>query len=293
MASSMFSALWMLGATGCFTFMALVIKLLSDRFGVGDLLFLRLACSALWVLLFQQVIGFNLRTRATGLHLRRAACGCVAMAAWYHTLGTLPMGISVTLNYMSPLFLGALLHLTRAQDAAPTRKQICMLGLGFAGVVLMMNPFETGLEAAHLSAYGVGIMGAMFGAMAFRDVKVLKAAGETEWQMVFYFSLLGAALSLPFTQLQHLPEIGNRTDAWQMLLAGLLGAIGQLCVSKAFTQGDPMVPAAIQYTSVVFSALLGWLVFQELMDFHRLAGMTLVVVAAVSATALGIKKLPR
>lgn len=284
----MFSALWMLGASGCFTLMALIIKIQSARLGIGDLLFLRLISSALWVLLFKLVIGFHLRTQATGLHLRRAACGCAAMAAWYHTLGTLPMGVSVTLNYMSPLFLGALLYFTQSGQDAPSKRQIGTLVLGFAGVAFMMNPFGTEFEVKHLSAYGIGLMGALLGAMAFKDVRVLKAAGETEWQMVFYFSLLGAALSLPFTQLRQLPATTTPSDIVMLVLAGLLGAIGQLGVSKAFSKGDPMVPAAIQYTSVVFSVSMGWMFFRELLSACRLVGMLLVVVAAVYATASSI-----
>ncbi len=289
----MTSALWMLMASACFTLMALIIKQQSDHFGVGDLLFLRLACSAGWVLLLQRLMRFPLRTTAIGLHARRAAFGCVAMGAWYHTLGSLPLGVSVTLNYMSPLFLGLLLHLDKDRWSAPTTRQTALLCVGFIGVLLMMNPFGTSMDMGHpAGAFAIGVLGALFGAMAFKDVKSLKAVGQNEWQMVFYFCLLGALLSLPFTRVLHTITTAGIGDFALLALAGWLGAWGQLGVSKAFGRGDPMVPASLQYTSVVLSLAIGWLLFQEQLGAQRMAGMAVVVAAAMGAIALAARKRP-
>ncbi len=288
----MFSALWMLVAAGCFTLMALIIKLQSNHFGVGDLLFLRLASSAAWVLLLQRLVRFTLRSTAIGLHTRRAAFGCLAMGAWYYTLGRLPMGVSVTLNYMSPLFLGLLLHFDKHHQNAPTGGQMALLGVGFIGVLVMMNPFGASMDMGQAKVFAIGVMGALCGAMAFKDVRQLKGAGQNEWQMVFYFSLLGALLSLPFTSVLHTPQTAGASDFLLLGLAGLLGAMGQLGVSKAFGRGDPMVPASLQYTSVVFSLGLGWLLFQEPLGAQRLAGMALVIAAAIGAIALAARKHP-
>jgi len=288
----MSSALWMLIASACFTLMALIIKQQSDHFGVGDLLFLRLACSAGWVLLLQRLMRFPLRTTAIGLHARRAAFGCVAMGAWYHTLGALPLGVSVTLNYMSPLFLGLLLHLDKDYRNAPTARQTVLLCVGFMGVLIMMNPFGNDMDLGQATAFAIGVLGALFGAMAFKDVKRLKAAEQNEWQMVFYFCLLGALLSLPFTSALHTSMTIDARDFGWLALAGWLGAWGQWGVSKAFGRGDPMVPASLQYTSVVLSLLLGWLFFQEQLGVQRLAGMAVVVLAAIGAIALAGRKRP-
>lgn len=286
----MTSVLWMLLASGCFTLMALIIKLQSAHFGVGDLLFLRLACSAAWVLLLQRFMRFGLRTTALGLHARRAAFACLAMGAWYHTLGVLPMSVSVTLNYMSPLFLGALLHLDKHHENGPTARQAALLGLGFIGVLIMMNPFGAAMDKGQALAFAIGLAGALCGAMAFKDVKRLKAADQNEWQMVFYFCLLGTLFSLPFTRVLHAPVNAGVNDFLLLALAGLLGAWGQLGVSKAFGRGDPMIPASLQYTSVVLSLLLGWLWFREALDARRVVGMAVVVMAAIGAIALAERK---
>jgi S-adenosylmethionine uptake transporter len=286
------NALWMLIATGCFSLMALISKLQAAHFGVGDLLFLRLLFSSAWVVLLQARLKFSLRPDAALGHARRAAFGCLAMGAWYFTLGRLPMGVSVTLNYMSPLFLAMLLHWGADRPTRPGKAQTALLAAGFAGVVLMMNPFAAAPSASQWLAYGIGMSGAVFGAMAFKDVKALKQAGQSEWQMVFYFSLFGALFSLPFTRGLQLLNTGQGSD-WAMLgLAGLLGSLGQLGVSKAFGRGDPMVPASVQYMSVVFALMLGWALFDERPDGPRLAGTVLVVATAIGTIALSQRASP-
>jgi len=53
-----------------------------------------------------------------------------------------------------------------------------------------------------------------------------------------------------------------------------------------------MVPASLQYTSVVLSLAIGWLLFQEQLGAQRMAGMAVVVAAAMGAIALAARKRP-
>lgn len=276
---NIFSALWMLLATSAFTLMAFIIKLQSARMPVADILFVRCASSALLVLACQPLLGFVLRSRAVGLHVRRGVCGLVAMAIWYHTLGVLPMAVSVTLNYMSPLFLGLVLLATDRSAQRPGPAELACLALGFVGVVVLLNPL--GADAANRGAIALGVLGAAMAALAFKDVRALKAAGENEWQMVFFFSLVAALGALPFTALARLDaSAGLVSHAW-VAVAGVLGAAGQWGVSKAFGSGDAVVAASMQYLSVVFSLGLSWLALGEAVSAPALAGMALIVAAAV------------
>lgn len=274
-----FTALWMLLATSAFTLMAFIIKLQSARMPVADLLFVRCASSALLVLACQPLLGFALRSRAIGLHVRRGVCGLVAMAIWYHTLGVLPMAVSVTLNYMSPLFLGLVLLATDRGAQQPSAAELACLALGFVGVVVLLNPMGTG--AGPRGAIALGVLGAAMAALAFKDVRALKTAGENEWQMVFFFSLVAALGALPFTALVRLDTSAGLTSHAWVVLAGLLGALGQWGVSKAFGSGDAVVAASMQYLSVVMSLGLSWLALGEAVSAQALAGVAMIVAAAV------------
>jgi S-adenosylmethionine uptake transporter len=207
------------------------------------------------------------------------------MATWYYTLGVLPMGISVTLNYLSPLFLGLILFLFDRTSGRPSFKELAFVVLGFIGVVVLMNPFATTLNGNNIFPIVLGTLAAIVSALAFKDVRVLKNSGQNEWQMVFYFSAMGTVLSFPFTSFARLDPSGDLTGIVALVLAGLFGALGQLGVSKAFGSGDQITAASFQYLSVVFSLLLSWAVLDETVSIVQLAGISIIVIAAIFTIA--------
>ena len=277
----MFSILWMLLATSSFTLMAFIIKLEAKHFSVPDILFIRSASSIFFVLLIRSVLRFQLRTNVFGIHARRSLFGLVSMATWYYTLGVLPMGVSVTLNYLSPLFLGLILYLFESSSNKPSKKEIAYILLGFFGVIVLLNPFGGSLRSSDVFPVVLGVCASMIAALAFKDVRVLKNSGQNEWQMVFYFSTMAAILSFPLTSLAQ-GHISNDIQGYLLLmLAGVLGALGQFGVSKAFGSGDQIVAASLQYMTVVFSLLLSWLALGEKVSLAQLSGIFVIVTAAV------------
>ncbi|MFT7723753.1 MAG: DMT family transporter [Roseateles sp.] len=261
--------------------MAFIIKLEAKQFSVPDILFIRSASSACFVLLLRPVLRFPLRTPVFGLHARRSAFGLVSMATWYYTLGVLPMGVSVTLNYLSPLFLGLILYLGDGSGSKPSTRELGYLLLGLLGVIVLLNPFSGRLQPGDVIPVASGVCASAMAALAFKDVRVLKRAAQNEWQMVFYFSAIAAVLSFPLTSLARL-HIGHDVQGGLLLvMAGVLGALGQFGVSKAFGSGDPIVAASLQYLTVVFSLLLAWLALGETVSLAQLTGVGIIVAAAL------------
>ncbi len=277
----MYSVLWMLLSTISFTLMAFIIKLQTKHFSVPDILFVRSAASIVFVLLLQQLLRFPLRTQVFSIHARRSLFGMVSMSTWYYTLGVLPMGVSVTLNYLSPLFLGLIMYGLDRSGSRPTRTEIVFIVLGFVGVIVLLNPFGSALRANDVLPVLLGVVAAVIAALAFKDVRVLKKAGQNEWQMVFYFSTVATVLSLPLTSFARLEFGGNLQGFFFLTLAGVLGALGQWGVSKAFGSGDQIVAASLQYMSVIFSLLLSWLALGEAVSLAQLCGIVIIVTAAI------------
>ncbi|MEJ8826172.1 DMT family transporter [Variovorax humicola] len=281
----MYSVAWMLLATSSFTLMAFIIKLQSPKFSVADILFLRSTSSIAFVLGLNLFFRFRLRTRVFSVHARRSICGLVSMSTWYYTLGVLPMGVSVTLNYMSPLFLGLILYWVGGQQSRPTRSELAFVLLGFFGVLIMLNPFGSTLGASDVLPVLLGVAAAFVAALAFKDVRALKNAGENEWQMVFYFSMTAALFSFPLTSLARLEFTAQPVGYVLLGVAGIFGALGQFGVSKAFGSGSQIVSASLQYLSVVFSLLLSWLVLDERVSIAQVSGIALITCAAVMTIA--------
>jgi drug/metabolite transporter (DMT)-like permease len=69
---------------------------------------------------------------------------------------------------------------------------ICTVLLGFVGVVLLLRP---SLPEDHWVAGLMGMASGFFAALAYINVKQLGNLGESEWHVVFYFTLISTLIT--------------------------------------------------------------------------------------------------
>jgi S-adenosylmethionine uptake transporter len=158
---------------------------------------------------------------------------------------------------------------------------------GFAGVVMTLRPtFEQNQILAGL----IGVASGMIAAMAYLQVAALGKVGEPVERTVFYFSL-GAALAGGLCMLLFGVSEWHWPAAVWLLPIGILAVLGQWCMTQAYTDGATMVVANLQYAGIVFSALFGLFLFGDQIPFIGWAGMCLIVLSGIAATALRDKSL--
>jgi len=280
-------SLWMLVATLSFAVMAACVKQLSDAYSTGEILFYRCLISAILVAIYAKATQSTLWTPYWREHGRRACFGASAMGAWYYTLGVLPLATSVTLNYASPIFVGMLTAYAALRRGDPSDKKLAYLAIviGFVGVCILLNPTA---EMTQAPAIMIGLLGALVAALSFRDVRRLAQLGEPEVRMVFYFCLFAALFAaIPMAlQEKHTQTLEGMAF---LLVIGLFGTIGQFAVSRAFGLGHVLLSAALQYTGVVFAALIGFWVWNESLPFEKQLGIATIVFAGL-LSAVAAKK---
>lgn len=73
--------------------------------------------------------------------------------------------------------------------------------------------------------------------------------------------------------------------AWLGLIGlGLSGLVGQLAMTRAFGYGSTLLTAALQYTTIIFAALLGIMFWGDRQDALAWAGMGLVIGSGLLST---------
>jgi S-adenosylmethionine uptake transporter len=109
---------------------------------------------------------------------------------------------------------------------------------------------------------------------------------------VFYFSIgttIVGGVAMLFT--------GASEWVWPQVLwllpIGLLAALGQLCMTKAYTRGATLLVANLQYSGIVFAALYGLFLFGDQIPLMAWAGMLLIIASGITATALRNRALPQ
>jgi S-adenosylmethionine uptake transporter len=67
---------------------------------------------------------------------------------------------------------------------------------------------------------------------------------------------------------------------------GVLGGMGQLCMTRAFTHGATIVVANLQYSGIIFGAILGFVFFGDRIPTIGWLGIALIAASGMFATAL-------
>ena len=289
-AGSSAPALWMVLGAFLFATMAVGIKTASISFGTFELIFYRGVVSVIFMALMVRARGASLRTPVPMMHLTRSVIGVVSLGSWFYAIAHLPLATAMTLNYMSGVWVaafilgGALLY-GQGQGQGPLMGTVL---LGFAGVVMTLRPT---IEQNQLFAGLIGLMSGLVSSLAYMQVAALGRMGEPEARTVFYFSL-GACVTGAVCMLFTGVHAWTWPEALWLLPIGVLAALGQLCMTRAYTSGATLVVANLQYSGIVFSALYGLFLFGDEVSVMGWAGMALIMASGIAATALRSRSLP-
>lgn len=274
-------ALHATAAAAAFTLTGACIKQASLELPTAMVVFLR--CAIGWLVLFPWVLrtGFGpaLATRRLGAHLWRAGFGVAAMACFFHAIGHLPLAEAMLLTYSTPLWLPFLAWWGLGER--PSWVIFPAVLLGFVGVGLIVKPGEAPLPALP------ALIGAASGAFAAAAMVGIRRMSDTEPapRIVFYFGLLSTTLSAP-ALLWHwqMPSV----QGWALMLsAGTLATVGQLSLTRAYAAAPAALIGPFVYLSVLFSALLAWVLWEEQLDAASAVGIALVVLTCVWVGWLG------
>lgn len=285
------ASLLMVLATLLFATMGVCVKLASDEYGAGEIVFYRGLVGVLILIGMSRWQGQSLRTAVPGMHFWRSLSGVLALSLWFYSIGKLPLATAMTLNYMSSVWMalfliggGVLMGSARLDP-----RLVAAVLLGFCGVALVLRPT---MDEQQLWYGLAGLLSGMLSALAYLQVTSLGRAGEPEYRIVFYFSLGGIAAGA-LTTLATGDWHGHSLRGGALLLAvGLLATAAQLSMTRAYSRGKTLVNASLQYLGIVFSFLYGALLFGDALTPSALLGMCLIIVAGLAATLLRSRSTP-
>lgn len=76
------------------------------------------------------------------------------------------------------------------------------------------------------------------------------------------------------------------TGAASILAFCVCATLGQLTLTMAFSRGNMVLSGALQYTVILFSTLMGVLIFGDDVSFTSAVGMVTIVVSGIAASLL-------
>ncbi len=256
-----------------FTSMGMIIKTLGETMPSYHLVFYRNVFAALMIapFLFKQRVS-HIKTKRIGLHLARTIFGLAAMFCFFYALANIELANAMLLKLTGPIFIPIVAILWIHEKVSV--KTYFGIALGFIGVIIFLNP-----TAEVQIASVIGLIG---GALAATAKVAIRKMSDTEptARIVFYFALFGALFSL-------IPMIiGERymptPYEWMLLVTlGLVGTIGQFCLTKAYHMAPASQVGPFTYSSLLWASLAGWIFWNEWPEINTFIGAGLIISAGI------------
>ncbi|MGV2987663.1 DMT family transporter [Vibrio sp. E150_011] len=212
------------------------------------------------------------------LLLARGMVGTMALMCVYYSITTLPLAEATILQYTHPVFT-ALLAFLFLKERVQFSTIVCIL-LCLLGLYVMVYPTLGASGSSELPLFNVGIaiLGAFGSAIAYVIVKKLSVTEDSS-VIIFYFPLVALPLSLLLIGDNFvMPDL---TLTFLLILVGIFTQIGQLGLTKAMQTQAAGKASAYAYVQIVFSIILGVIVFNESPSGWTYAGGILIVVGAL------------
>ena len=267
--------IWIIIATFFFAFMGMFVKLGSPYFSEIELVFYRSFISLIFIILIIVNKKISLKTNFKKLHFYRSFVGFLSLLAFFYAISHLPLSTAISLNYTSPLFVALLI--TFFLNKKPSFYVCCLLLIGFFGAFLILKPTLIGNSAF---AGFIGLLSGFGAGLAYLFMAQLGKVNEPDTRVVFYFTLLssicaGLLMLLEDTNL----EIFQHW--WLLLGLGVSATIAQLALTKAYRVGNTLKNAGLSYLTILFSSILGLIVFSETLDVLSLVGILLIIISGI------------
>jgi len=265
-----------IGATAMFACAAMLVKLVSSTLPTAEIVLARCAISlaALTPLLAREGGLRALRTREPFWHAVRTFSGFGGMITAFYGYATLPLAEVTALGFTMPMFL-TMLSIPILGEKVGIRRASAIV-VGFLGVLLILRPFS---NAIPLLPALVVVFGAVCWAMAMIAIRRMGELGESNVAIVAWFSIGGTVLAGVLTIPVWVTPTLAETAA--LIGVGLASTVAQLLMTDAYRRGEPTIVAPFEYTSILWTTLIGITLFGETPSPTMAAGVLVLVASGL------------
>ena len=199
--------------------------------------------------------------------LLRSALGTVGIVLNFYSIDKLVLSDANMLNKLSPFFVIIFSALFLSEKI--NFKQFIAIIIAFVGTLFIIKPsFNLDMIPAFM-----GILGAIFAAGAYTCLRVL-GGREKHYTIVFYFSLFSLVVIFPFMMVVYTHM--SIKQLFYLLMAGVFASIGQFGITIAYKYAPAKEISIFDYSNILFSAMISFLVFGVLPDTLSFIGYFII-----------------
>lgn len=226
------------------------------------------------VILIKSQAGFKWKKGNLPLLLLRSTCGFLGILGNFYAVDHLVVADASMLNKMSPFF-GIIFSAILLREKCSFRQAVAVV-IAFIGGLFVIKPTFANMEiVASLAGFG----GGMAAGLAYTLVRALGKRKEHGPYIVFFFSAFSTIVTLPYLIFNYAPMTAMQV-VW-LLGAGLAAAGGQFAITNAYCFAPAKDISIYDYSQIIFSAILGFILFGQVPDGYSVIGYVIIISMAV------------
>lgn len=262
----------MVGSTLCFVGMHALVTKVSQDLPPIEVAFFRNLFG--FVVLMPALIRSRFtafRTTKLHLHAIRGGVNSVSMMMFFTALAITPLAQATALAYTAPLFMtiGAVFLLGEKLRA----RRIAALVIGFIGALIVLRPGVVPLDLGPILV----VSSAVLWAVSMIDIKILS---RTDSSLTIATYMLVFVTPITFIAALFVWQTPSWENLGWMFLLGGLGSVGHLLFAESFKQADTTVLMPLDFTKMIWAAVLGFLFFGQVPDMWTWIGGTVIFTSA-------------
>ncbi len=206
--------------------------------------------------------------------LMRSSFGLAGILCNFYAVDHIPIADASMLNKLSPFF-AILFSLIFLGERVTIVQWLLAMG-AFAGSLLIIKPSMTNTDFFPAL---IGLFGGMGAGAAYTAVRWLSGKGVKGPYVVFFFSAFSCIVTAPALIFDYHPMTVYQLA--MLLLAGGSAAAAQFSITAAYFNAPAKEISVFDYSQVIFSAIIGMIVFDQLPDIYSFLGYIVICLMAV------------
>ena len=270
--------LYMCVACALFPIMNGLVKLLAAKYDPAQIVWFRIFVHlGLVALVFTPRMGLDLfRTQRIGLQFLSSVLMLLSTLFFFSAVKFVGVAEAIAVSFVAPLAVVFLAWPLLGERITALR--VVAVVVGFAGVLVVIRPGSSVFQWASVLLLASALCYAGY------QIIIRRLAGtDHPATSIFYSVLLGSIVMsavMPFIW-----TMPATMGDWALLLSlGALGGLGHYCVARALTYASANFIAPFNYTQMIGSVIVGYLLFGEVPDLYTWLGTALIIGAGLLVT---------
>lgn len=265
----------MCGALACFSCLDTIAKFLNGYMDTMQVVWARYTGALLVALAISNPFTRPalMRTSRPGLQVGRSVILLLSTLLNFIALRYLQLDQALAIAFSTPFFV-AIVSGPILGEWVGWRRWTAIL-MGFVGVLLVARPGFGGIHPA-----GFVALAAAFCYAAYSITTRILSRTDSSETTLFYSNWVGAAVMLPV-----LPFVWTTPSEplviFLMVICGAFGSVGHYLLIMAHRLAPPALLAPFIYSQIVWTTLLGYLVFADVPNHWTLAGAAIVIASGL------------